>query len=58
MIHEVFGKMLRRLADKNVQGSLSLLEEIILQGRELTQFVTDFIWYLRNLLLLKTSDEY
>ena len=48
--------MLRRLADKNVQGSLSLLEEIILQGRELTQFVTDFIWYLRNLLLLKTSE--
>lgn len=53
---QVFGKMLRRLADKNVQGSLSLLEEIILQGRELTQFVTDFIWYLRNLLLLKTSE--
>ena len=31
------------------------MEEIILQGRELTQFVTDFTWYLRNLMLLKAS---
>ncbi len=27
-----------------------------MQGRELTQFVTDVTWYLRNLLLVKTSD--
>lgn len=27
-----------------------------MQGRELTQFVTDITWYLRNLLLVKTSD--
>ncbi len=52
----VFGKMLRMIVDKNVLGVISLLEEVIYQGRELTQFVTDFTWYLRNLLLLKTSD--
>ena len=52
---EVFGRMLRQLADKNVIGCITLLEEIIMQGRELTQFVADFTWYLRNLLLLKTS---
>lgn len=33
------------------------MEEIVMQGRELTQFVTDFTWYLRNLLLLKSSDD-
>ena len=27
-----------------------------MQGRELGQFVSDFTWYLRNLLLIKTSD--
>ena len=48
--------MLRMIVDKNVLGVISLLEEVIYQGRELTQFVTDFTWYLRNLLLLKTSD--
>ena len=26
-------------------------------GSELGQFVTEFIWYLRNLLLVKTSDD-
>lgn len=52
----VFGRMLRNLAEKNVLASISLLDEIIMQGRELTQFVSDFTWYLRNLLLLKTSE--
>ena len=28
-----------------------------MQGRELGQFVMDFTWYLRNLLLAKTSDD-
>ena len=37
-------------------GCISLLEEIVMQGRELTQFVTDFTWYLRNLMLVKSSD--
>ena len=29
---------------------------MVMQGRELGQFVNDFIWYLRNLMLIKTSD--
>ena len=28
-----------------------------MQGREPGQFVNDFIWYLRNLMLIKTSDD-
>lgn len=28
-----------------------------MQGRELTQFVTDFTWYLRNLVLLQSADD-
>ena len=27
-----------------------------MQGRELSQLATDFTWYLRNLLLVKSSD--
>ena len=33
-----------------------ILEELIVGGRELSQFVGDFTWYMRNLLLVKTSD--
>ena len=29
---------------------------MVIQGRELAQFVSDFTWYLRNLLLVKTAD--
>ncbi len=53
----VFSKLLRHILDRNVIGCIDLLEEIVMQGRELTQFVSDFTWYLRNLLLVKTSDD-
>ena len=54
---EVFGRLLRHVLERNVTGCIELLEEIVMQGRELTQFVTDFTWYLRNLLLIKSSDD-
>lgn len=54
---EVFSRLLRHVLDRNVLGCVSLLEEIVMQGRELTQFVIDFTWYLRNLMLVKASDE-
>ncbi len=53
---EVFGRLFRHVLERNVTGCIGLLEEIVMQGRELTQFVTDFTWYLRNLLLVKSSD--
>lgn len=53
---EVFGRLLGHVLKQDVPGCISLLEEIVMQGRELTQFITDFTWYLRNLLLVKTSD--
>ncbi len=53
---EVFSRLLRYVLDKDVLGCVKLLEEIVMQGRELTQFVTDFTWYLRNLMLVQASD--
>lgn len=53
---EVFSRLLRHVLDRNVQGCVQLLEEVVMQGRELTQFVTDFTWYLRNLMLVQASD--
>ena len=52
----VFSKMLRQVLDGDVAGCIAGLEEIVVQGREMVQFVTDFTWYLRNLLLIKTAD--
>ena len=53
---DVFAGLLKNIVDRNVLGCITLLEEIIFKGRELSQFVADFVWYLRNILLVKTSD--
>lgn len=54
---EVFSRMLKNIINNNVIGCIELLEELIIGGREIGQFVLDFTWYLRNLLLVKTSDQ-
>lgn len=53
---EVFSRMLRTIIDKDITGIIAQLEELIIQGREPGQFVIDFTWYLRNLLLVQSSD--
>lgn len=53
---EVFARLLEMIQTRDITGCIALLEEVVMQGRELTQFVTDITWYLRNLLLVKTSD--
>jgi len=53
----IFSKMLGIIQQGDVASSMSLMEDLIMQGRDLSQFVTDFIWYLRNLLLVKTTND-
>lgn len=52
----VFGRLFELVLAEDVTGCIELLEEIVIQGRELSQFVTDFTWYLRNLLLAQSSE--
>ncbi|MBS6397736.1 MAG: DNA polymerase III subunit gamma/tau [Clostridiales bacterium] len=52
---DVFGSLFRKICAQNLAEVIRELEQIILQGRELSQFVMDFIWYLRNLLMLKSD---
>lgn len=54
---DVFSNMLRAVISENTVECMKLLEEMISYGRDLSQFVVDFTWYLRNMLLLKTSDD-
>ncbi|QHQ60216.1 DNA polymerase III subunit gamma/tau [Anaerocolumna sedimenticola] len=54
---EIFARLLAIIRKGDVTGAMVLLEELIIKGKELTQFTVDFTWYLRNLLLVKTSDE-
>lgn len=53
----VFSELLRAVIHKQTTDCIHKLEEMVIQGRELGQFVTDFIWYLRNLLLIQTAED-
>ena len=54
---KVFSDLLSYILERDVPGCISLLEDVVMQGRDLNQFVTDFTWYLRNLLLVQSSDD-
>ncbi len=54
---EVFSRLFSALYHQDIDGALTLLADIVIQGRELSQFVNDFIWYLRNLMLVQASDQ-
>lgn len=52
----VFSRMLRSVVNGDSVNCIHQLDELVMLGRDLSQFVTDFIWYMRNLLLIRTSD--
>ena len=52
----VFSRLLREIIRQDVAACIALLDEIVAGGRDLGQFVTDFTWYMRNLLLVQTAD--
>ena len=53
----VFAEMLSYILKADTYACMQLLEQINMQGRDVGQFVSDFVWYLRNLLLVKTTDD-
>ena len=53
---DVFSRFLRGILAEDIPQLMKEIEELVMQGRELGQFVIDFTWYLRNLLLLSSSE--
>jgi DNA polymerase-3 subunit gamma/tau len=53
----VFADTLKCIVNGDVSGCLSVVENIIMQGRDLSQFTADFVWYLRNILLASSTDD-
>ena len=53
---EVFSRLLRQLLAMDVHQVIETVDELVMQGRELSQLAAEFTWYLRNLLLVKSSD--
>lgn len=51
----VFSTFLRAIVAQSIVDAIHLLNKITVQGRDLSQFVVDFTWYLRNILLVKNA---
>lgn len=54
---EVYSRMFRQVISGNAAGCVELIDEMMTAGRDLNQFLNEFIWYLRGLLLLDASDQ-
>ncbi|HWI53570.1 MAG TPA: DNA polymerase III subunit gamma/tau [Symbiobacteriaceae bacterium] len=52
---EEFLKLDKRLASGDVGGVLTLMDELVRQGKDLRQFVRDYLAHMRDLLLLKVD---
>lgn len=52
---EVFAHLLRHIYAGQVDNVLKIIDDVMVAGRELGQFINDFAWYLRNLLIAKTT---
>ena len=54
---EIFSRLLRQIINKDITGAIATLDTLVDEGREMGQMVNDFTWYLRNLLLMQSSDD-
>ena len=53
---DVYSSLLRKIIKKDIPAVMADVEAIVMQGRELSQFVTEFIQYLRNLMFVQSAD--
>ena len=53
---DMLSRFLRAMLMDDTSEALNVIEAVRIEGRDLSQFVQDFIWYLRNLLLLMTAE--
>ena len=53
---EGFAGMLAAIRSKDVRKAVRQLEEYSVSGKDMSSFASDFTWYLRNLMLAKSTD--
>lgn len=54
---EVFTELFGHIVNNNISALMSIVEETVISGKELTRFVTEITMYFRNILLIQGSDD-
>ncbi|MCR5368730.1 MULTISPECIES: DNA polymerase III subunit gamma/tau [Eubacterium] len=52
---DIFIRMTETIIKDDINSLMDIVNEVVWQGRDLTQFVSDYIWFIRNMLFLKIS---
>ncbi|MBQ5951596.1 MAG: DNA polymerase III subunit gamma/tau [Lachnospiraceae bacterium] len=53
--YEVHHRLFDAAVHGDTAGCIRLLDRMVMEGRELSQLTSDFVWYLRCLLVVKTT---
>ena len=53
----IFSNLFEAVRTGNCLAAIGIIEDVVRDGRELGQFVNDFIWYLRNLMIVKSMSD-
>ena len=53
---DIFIRMLACIIQGKVSDGIKLIESVILDGKDLNQFIINFTWFLRNLMLINTTE--
>lgn len=53
----IFKDLLASLLRQDVKHLYELIGEIVDKGKDLNQFISDFVWFLRNILVVKHLDK-
>ena len=52
-----FTKMTKAINEAEIENAISILSDCLERGKDISQFTNDFIWHLRNLLIVKDIKE-
>lgn len=55
--NDVYAAFAGKLAENNVAAMMEMIDGIIAEGKDLTRFCDEFIWYLRNILIVKSTEQ-
>lgn len=52
-----FSELTLSITRQNIKNSIDIINKNLDEGKEIIQFVNDYIWFLRNLMLIKHLDK-
>ncbi|MGN0241242.1 MAG: DNA polymerase III subunit gamma/tau [Candidatus Weimeria sp.] len=54
---EVLSRIFNAVVAQDIRGVSSVTDAVVMEGRDLNSFVSDLIWYLRDMLLYRNAPE-